>query len=122
MAGRRESKAEGNKDYSYLTGPTSTPIYRGACSIRKKRRFLLSAHTLTHTWEKWEFWVVRGSSSEKVSGNTVLTEGEDTISFHSVFALLFRRTSSFGKSIWLFAITVIYAFSLRHDGVISFSV
>lgn len=49
MAGRRESIAEGNKDYSYLAGPTSTPINRGACSTRQIYNFLLLAHTLTHT-------------------------------------------------------------------------
>ena len=102
MAGRRESIAEGNKDYSYLAGPTSTPIYRGACSTRHIDDFALSSHTHT-LGTNGNSGVVRGSSSAKVSGNTVLTEGEDTISFHSVFALLFRRTSAFWKSIWLLA-------------------
>ena len=34
MARRRKSIAKGNKDYSYLVGPTSTPINKGACNAR----------------------------------------------------------------------------------------
>ena len=60
MTRRRKSIAEGNKDYSYLAGPTSTPINKGVCNTRHIDD-LLSAHTLTHTLGKnGNFGVVKG--------------------------------------------------------------
>ena len=54
MARRRKSITEGNKYYSYLAGPTSTPINKGACNTRHIHDFALSSHTrtLTHTLGK----------------------------------------------------------------------
>ena len=54
---------------------------------------MLLAHTLTHTLGKngnsGVVRVSRGSSSAKVSRNTVLAKGEETIYLHSVFALYY---------------------------------